>query len=111
MTTDIAVLVVCAGVTVTVWALLVAWVVRRTRGARPRRRPAPVPTPATAAAAAAELDTQLTTEWASRNQVWPALNAENALLRERLAGKLSPLEYRARLADLARRCDPEDDPK
>jgi hypothetical protein len=48
----------------------------------------------------------MTLEWADRAQVWPALNAENALLAARIAGRLSAAEYRSRIADLARRCEP-----
>ncbi|MBF6135201.1 hypothetical protein IU501_19645 [Nocardia otitidiscaviarum] len=56
-----------------------------------------------------EIPPELTADWADRGQVWPALKVENALLAERLAGRLGAADYRRRLAELAWRCEPASD--
>ncbi|QIS20187.1 hypothetical protein [Nocardia terpenica] len=122
MSLDIVLLVGCASVALVLWWLVVWLVTRHSAGtaagrpARPalswprrrrghrsgRRRVAPVvldPVPPVS-------EVHLTLGWADPAQVWPALNAENALLAARMSGQISPIEYRARLADLARRCEP-----
>lgn len=48
----------------------------------------------------------LTAEWANRAQIWSALLAENALLADRLAGRLDRQAYRGRMVELAWRCEP-----
>ncbi|MFI5780776.1 hypothetical protein [Nocardia sp. NPDC051570] len=111
MSMEIVLLLVCVGATIALWWAVAACLERRIRPrawwrhrpARPRRaaRPAPEST-----GPAPVLDTHLTLAWADPAQVWPALNAENALLAARMSGQLTPVEYRARLADLARRCEP-----
>ncbi|WP_153413274.1 hypothetical protein [Nocardia macrotermitis] len=91
-------------------AVLVAWcvVALRITGRMPgvRRRPAPPTPPAPQDQPAPVIDLRLSVEWASPRQVWPALTAENTLLAARLAGRLTPGEYRARMLELARRCEP-----
>ncbi|KZM72759.1 hypothetical protein IU500_15390 [Nocardia terpenica] len=121
MSLDIVLLVGCASVALALWWLVVWLVTRRGAGtvagrpARlalrwPRRRGrgsgrhraapvAPDPVPPVS-------EVHLTLGWADPAQVWPALNAENALLAARMSGQITPVEYRARLADLARRCEP-----
>ncbi|WP_156524932.1 hypothetical protein [Nocardia pseudobrasiliensis] len=44
--------------------------------------------------------------WADPAQSWPAVEQENALLAARLTGRLSPIDYRTRMLELARRCEP-----
>ncbi|RDI63512.1 hypothetical protein [Nocardia pseudobrasiliensis] len=114
MSMELVLLLVCVGVTVALWWAVVACLERRIR---PRAwwkdRDEPASRARRAVRAAGEspgpppvLDTQMTLAWADPAQVWPALNAENALLAARMSGRLTPLEYRAKVADLARRCEP-----
>ncbi|MBF6328408.1 hypothetical protein [Nocardia transvalensis] len=119
MSMGFVLLLVCVAATIALWwALAVclhlrvrptAWRGSGRRGSgrhRPRGdhvRAASVPS---AEEPALVLDAQMTLEWADPAQVWPALNAENALLAARMAGQITPVEYRARVADLARRCEP-----
>ncbi|BAW07564.1 hypothetical protein [Nocardia seriolae] len=49
---------------------------------------------------------ELTPEWADRTQVWAALTIENALLADRVAGRLDRRSYRERMVELAWRCEP-----
>ena len=108
MWVDIVIFAGCA------MAVLVAWcvVALRITGRIPRvrlhrhRRPARPTPPAPQDQPAAVIDMRLSVEWASPRQVWPALTAENMLLAARLAGRMTPGEYRARMLELARRCEP-----
>lgn len=52
---------------------------------------------------------ELTADWANRAQIWSALSAENALLADRLAGRLDRQVYRGRMVELAWRCEPARD--
>ena len=52
------------------------------------------------------LDSQLAVRWADQAQVRPALEAENALLAARLAGRIGAGEFRSGILELAQRCEP-----
>lgn len=52
---------------------------------------------------------ELTTEWADRAQIWAALRIENALLADRLAGRLGREAYRGSVVALAWECEPARD--
>ncbi|WP_067537056.1 hypothetical protein [Nocardia crassostreae] len=52
---------------------------------------------------------ELTAEWADRTQIWAALVAENALLADRLAGRIDREVYRGGMLALALRYEPASD--
>ncbi|MVU78335.1 hypothetical protein GPX89_13905 [Nocardia sp. ET3-3] len=75
---------------------------RRTRAARHR----PEPTPASPADPASPANAHPSVEWADPARIWTALNAENTLLTALLTGLIPRDDYRARMSELARRCEP-----
>ncbi len=102
---DIVIFAGCAMAVVVCWcmiALRITGRIRRIRRPKSQARPAPPPP----SGPPAQVDTQLTLEWASPTQVWPALSAENTLLAARLSGRITPGEYRAKMLELARYCEP-----
>jgi hypothetical protein len=52
------------------------------------------------------LYSQFTIRWADPAQVRPALEAENALLAARLAGRIGAGDFRSGILELARHCEP-----
>ncbi|MGV9679983.1 hypothetical protein ACWDSJ_32280 [Nocardia sp. NPDC003482] len=110
MSMEIMLLLVCVAATFLLWWAIAACLERRVRPTawwRDRKaRPRVAARPVIDDGPPAVLDHDLTVEWADPAQVWPALNAENALLAARISGQITPIEYRARVADLARRCEP-----
>jgi hypothetical protein len=102
---DIVIFAGCAITVAASWCMIALRITGRLHRARLPKKPAR-PTPPTPGDPPPEVDTQLTTEWASPTQVWPALAAENTLLAARIAGRITPGEYRTRMAELARHCEP-----
>jgi len=103
---DIVIFAGCAMAVVVSWcviALRITGRIHRIRLPKSQARPAPPPAYRDPPA---EVDAELTLEWASPTQVWPALSAENTLLAARLAGRITPGEYRAKMLELARHCEP-----
>lgn len=109
MRVDIVIFAGCAMAVLVAWCVVALRITGRIHGVRLRRRPKrparPTP-PAPQEQPAAVVDLRLSIEWASPRQVWPALTAENMLLAARLAGRMTPNEYRTRMLELARRCEP-----
>ncbi|WP_280369996.1 hypothetical protein [Nocardia wallacei] len=86
---------------------MVAWATATAVRGRPRRqaRPDPSPEPApTSEFSLSQLDSRV--EWADPTQIWPVLEVENALLAARLAGRMTPVDYRTRIFVLALHCEP-----
>jgi hypothetical protein len=101
MSVVLPLLALCVVVSIWSWWVIRAGFPRRWR-VPGRQRPVtsgpvpPDPPPA--------LDIQVA--WAAPAQVWPALGIENALLAARLTGRITPVEYRTRMLELARQCEP-----
>ncbi len=106
MRVDIVIFAGCAMAVLVAWCVVALRITGRIHRVRLRRRPARPTPPAPQEQPAAVVDLRLSIEWASPRQVWPALTAENMLLAARLAGRMTPGEYRTRMLELARRCEP-----
>jgi hypothetical protein len=106
MRVDIVIFAGCAMAVLVSWCIVALRITGRIHRVRPHRRPVRPAPPASQDQPAAAIDMRLSVEWASPRQVWPALTAENMLLAARLAGRMTPGEYRARMLELARRCEP-----
>jgi hypothetical protein len=105
MRVDIVIFAGCAMAVLVSWCVVALRITGRLHRVRLRRPPAR-PTPPVPQDPPRIADTDLTLEWASPRQVWPALTAENTLLAARLAGRITPSEFRARMFELARHCEP-----
>ncbi|WP_067683528.1 hypothetical protein [Nocardia miyunensis] len=104
---DIVIFAACAMAVLVAWCVVALRITGRIRGVRLHRRSTrPTPPAVPQDQPAPVIDMRLSVEWASPRQVWPALTAENMLLAARLAGRMTPGEYRARMLELARRCEP-----
>ncbi|MGF6884375.1 hypothetical protein ABIA39_005610 [Nocardia sp. GAS34] len=102
---DIVIFAGCAMAVLVSWCMIALRITGRIHRIHLHKPPAR-PTPPTPRDPAPEVDAQLTIEWASPTQVWPALTAENTLLAARLSGRITPGEYRAKMLELARHCEP-----
>ena len=105
MWVDIVIFAGCAMAVLVSWCMVALHITGRLHRVRLPRRSAP-PAPPARQDPPAVADVPLSVEWASPRQVWPALTAENMLLAARLAGRMTPGEYRTRMLELARRCEP-----
>ncbi len=108
MRVDIVIFAGCAMAVLVSWCIVALRITGRLslrrkplgrRASRPTPPPAQGPPPGSP-------DTDFTLEWASPTQVWPALSAENMLLAARLSGRITTDQYRARMLELARHCEP-----
>jgi hypothetical protein len=107
---EIVVSVACVIAVLMLWWAVAAWISWQSRRAGQRRSVAPWhPSACTAPAhpeAAIVVDADPAIGWADPAQVRPALEAENVLLADRLADRISVAEFQARMTDLAWHCEP-----
>ncbi|WP_216898477.1 hypothetical protein [Nocardia alni] len=105
---DIVIFAGCAMAVLVSWCIVALRITGRLslrRKALGRKSSRPTP-PVSHGPSPGPADTEFTLAWASPTQVWPALTAENMLLAARLSGRITPDQYRARMLELARHCEP-----